>query len=181
MVIGLPASYRNLIITGYGASNHPRLVSQMASALKRPFVDVEALIEQRLGESMEETRQMYGERHMKANIAEVMSNVLLYRGTVIRIHGSTLASGDYLARMQETGIVVCLIARLDAILQRYAWSHAWMRFCKRCTFPLAHAITTHANARWLWVNSNANGPCANYRVSWNWMSPSAMKQVRCKM
>jgi shikimate kinase len=118
MVIGLPASYRNLIVTGYGASNHPRLVSQMASSLKRPFVDVEALIEQRLGESMEETRQMYGERHMKANIAEVMSNVLLYRGTVIRIHGSTLASGDYLARMQETGIVVCLVARLDAILQK---------------------------------------------------------------
>jgi len=118
MVIGLPASYRNLIITGYGASNHPRLVNQMAVTLKRPFVDVEALIEQRLGESMEETRKMYGERHLKAMMAEVMSNVLLYRGSVIRIHGSTLASGDYLPRMQETGIVVCLVARLDAILQK---------------------------------------------------------------
>lgn len=118
MVIGVPASYRNLIITGYGASTHSRLVSQMATALKRPFVDVEALIEQRLGDSMEETRQMYGERHLKAMMAEVMSNVLLYRGSVIRIHGSTLASGDYLPRLQETGVVVCLVARLDAILQK---------------------------------------------------------------
>lgn len=118
MVIGLPSSSRNLIVTGYGAPTHPRLVSQMAAALKRPFIDVEALIEQSLGETMEETRQLYGERHLKTRIAEVMSNIVLYRGTVIRIHGSTLASGEYLARLHESGVVVCLVARLDAILQR---------------------------------------------------------------
>ena len=43
---------------------------------------------------------------------------MLYRGAVILISGQTLMHGDALSRLSDAGQVVCLVATLDAVLQR---------------------------------------------------------------
>lgn len=118
MVIGLPLTTRNLIITGYIEPNRPRIAQQVAVQLKMSYIDVEQQLEQRLGGTLETMRASYGDRHVKAIEDEVMADVVLHRHTVIRVNGSTLMHGDHLTRLQETGTVLCLVARLDAILQR---------------------------------------------------------------
>jgi shikimate kinase len=115
----LPLTTRNLIITGYVEPNKPRIAQRVALQLKMQVVDVEQQLEQRFGgETVARVRERYGERHFKSVEAEVMSDMTLYRNTVIRVMSSTLTNSDHLARMQETGIIICLVARLDAILRQ---------------------------------------------------------------
>lgn len=109
---------RNLILTGYVEPNRPRIGRQVAERLRMRFVDVEAEIEQRTGEEMEDFRSNYGERRVKTVENEIMNQMVLYRQTVLRINGSTLMHDDHLESLLPNSIVICLTARLDSILQR---------------------------------------------------------------
>jgi shikimate kinase len=109
---------RNLILTGYIEPNQPRIGRRVAELLGRRFVDVEQTIEERLGDRPEVIRAQYGERRLKAIEDEVLDSLVLYRSAVIRINGSTLATTDRQSILMNTGTVLCLVARLDAILQR---------------------------------------------------------------
>jgi len=109
---------RNLILTGYIEPNKPRIGRQVAEILKVPFVDMEERIQDRMGEGIETLRDTFGERHLKTVEDELMEEMILHRRSVLRINGSILAHSDYLPRLQQTGPVICLVARLDAILQK---------------------------------------------------------------
>lgn len=115
---GLQITERNLVLTGYIEPNKPRIGRQIATQLRMPFVDVAELIEQRLGESVDVIREQYGERRLKTVECEIMDEIMLRRGSVIRVSGSTLVHSDHYERLAETSVMVCLVARLDAILQR---------------------------------------------------------------
>jgi shikimate kinase len=114
----LPYSDRNLILTGYTGPNPPRIGLQVSERLKMRYVNVELQIEARAGMPMDEVRTRYGDARLKTLEAEVMQDVLLYRGAVIRIGGAMLLRGDMAKRVQETGVVICLVVSLDAVLQR---------------------------------------------------------------
>jgi shikimate kinase len=109
---------RNLILTGYTGPNQPIIGQQAAERLKMRYVNVESQIEAREGMTPEDLRTRYGEARLKTVESEIMQDVLLVRGAVIRISGQTLLRGDYAKRVQETGPVVCLVVTLDAVLQR---------------------------------------------------------------
>lgn len=109
---------RNLILTGYIEPNKPRIGRRVAEFLKVPFVDMEERIQDRMGDGIETLRETFGERHLKAVEDELMEEMILHRRSVLRINGSILAHSDYLPRLQQTGPVICLVARLDAILQK---------------------------------------------------------------
>src|SRR5262245_45407158 len=98
MVLGLPLTTRNLILTGYIEPNTLRVTQQAAAQLKMPYVDVEQQLEQRLGGTLEVMRASYGDRHIKAVEDDVMADIVLYRNSVIRVNGSTLMHSDNLAR-----------------------------------------------------------------------------------
>lgn len=109
---------RNLILTGYIEPNKPRIGREIAERLRMPFVDIEERIQDRMGDSIEVLRDTFGERHLKTIEDELMEEMILHRRSVLRINGSILAHSDYLTRLQGTGPVICLVARLDAILQK---------------------------------------------------------------
>lgn len=117
----LPAAQvteRNLILTGYLEPNKPRIGRQIAERLGMRFVDIEELVEQRLEMTLAEARKIYGERHILAIQDEVMADLPLYRATLMRINGSALVTYDHLEALQQTAFIICLVARLDAILRR---------------------------------------------------------------
>jgi shikimate kinase len=109
---------RNFILTGYTGPNQPVIGQQAADRLRMRYVNVEMQIELREGLSPEALRARYGEAHLKTVESEVMQDVLLHRGAVIRVSGQTLLRLDYAKRLQETGPIVCLVVTLDAVLQR---------------------------------------------------------------
>lgn len=114
----LPFSYRNLILTGYIGPNQLALSRQIASHLRMPFVNVETEIADRVGLPVDQIRDYYGETRLKSIEAEIVSEAMLRRGSVIYISGRTLVHADHLARLQSTGPVICLVIGLDAMLHR---------------------------------------------------------------
>jgi shikimate kinase len=108
----------NLILTGYTGPNQPRIGQQAAERLKLRYVNVELQLEARAEMPLDEFRARYGETRLKTLEAEVMRDLLLHRGSVIRVSGEMLLRGDYHRRLAETGPVLCLTVTLDAVLRR---------------------------------------------------------------
>lgn len=108
----------NLIVTGYLEPNRPRISQQLALRLGLEFIDVERAIEERLGATVDQMRQLYGERRLKAIETQIMDEIVLHRRALIRVSGNTLLNSGHLAELQRNGVIVCLVASLDSILRR---------------------------------------------------------------
>lgn len=108
----------NLIVTGYLEPNRPRISQQLALRLGLELIDVERAIEERLGATVDQMRQLYGERRLKAIEAQIMDEIVLHRRALIRVSGNTLLNSGHLAELQRNGVIVCLVASLDSILRR---------------------------------------------------------------
>jgi len=118
MINALWLSDSNIVLTGYVGPNQLAIARRVAEQLKRPFVSVEALLEDRAELPMADVRALYGEARLKTLETEVVQDVALYRGAVLHIGGQMLLHGDHIKRLQQTGPVICLVATLDAVLQR---------------------------------------------------------------
>ncbi|MEZ4669569.1 MAG: shikimate kinase [Anaerolineae bacterium] len=116
MFLGRPD--RNLILTGYIGPNQPVIGQTVAQQLKMRFVNIEVLLETRGDMDIDDMRARYGETRLKMLETEVMQEVLLHRGAVIQVSGQTLLRTETTARVQANGLVLCLVVRLDAALQR---------------------------------------------------------------
>ena len=108
----------NLIVTGYLEPNRPRIARQLALRLGLEMIDVEREIEDRLGDTVDHMRQLYGERRLKAFETQIMDEIVLHRRALIRVSGSTLLNSGHLGELQRNGVIVCLVASLDSILRR---------------------------------------------------------------
>ena len=108
----------NLVVTGYIEPNRPRISRRLAQELVLDLIDVERRIEDFFGDKIENIRDVYGERRLKAIETQIMDDVVLHRRALIRVSGQTLINSGHLRELQRTGVVVCLVASLDAILSR---------------------------------------------------------------
>lgn len=108
----------NLIVTGYLEPNRPRISQQLALRLGLAMIDVERAIEDRLGDTVENLRQLYGERRLRTIETQTMDEIVLHRRALIRVSGNTLLNSGHLAELQRNGVIVCLVASLDSILRR---------------------------------------------------------------
>ncbi len=107
---------QNLILTGYTGPGQLALARRVAERLRLPFVDFEQVLEARADLSGEELRIRFGEARLKTLESELVTEVALYRGTLIHISGKTLLA--HYARLSATGPVICVVATLDAVLRR---------------------------------------------------------------
>lgn len=107
---------QNLILTGYIGPGQLAIARQVAERLRMPFVDFELLLENRAGLPGDELRIRFGEARLKTLESDLVTEVALYRASVIHISGKTLL--PHYARLSETGAVICMVARLDSVLRR---------------------------------------------------------------
>ncbi|MFZ4815412.1 MAG: shikimate kinase [Phototrophicaceae bacterium] len=109
---------RNLILTGYSGPNQPAIARALAQQLGRRLVVVETRLEEYSGISLDELRATYGQASLKRLEQEVLDEIRLNRGAVIRVNGETLSHGDHLSGLGETGVIICLVAALGAVLRQ---------------------------------------------------------------
>jgi shikimate kinase len=114
----LPIADSNLILTGYTGPNQPPVGRLAAARLGRRFVNIDTLVEDRAGMSLDEIRAAFGASRLKTLETEIVLEAALYRDTVIRVGGQTLLHSGHYDRLAATGPVICLVAALDAVLQR---------------------------------------------------------------
>jgi shikimate kinase len=109
---------RNLILTGYTGPSQPLVGQQIADRLKMRYVNVDALLEARGEMDIDDMRTRYGETRLKMLENDVMQDVLLYRGAVIRVSGQTILRTETTARLLDSGYIICLVVALDEVLRR---------------------------------------------------------------
>lgn len=109
---------RNLILTGYSGRNHLAIARAVAQHLRLPLIDYGQRFETVAEMTPDAVRETFGAARQRTLESTLVDEFALYRATVIHIRGSTLAQGDYYARLRSASIVVCLVASLDTVLSR---------------------------------------------------------------
>ncbi|MBN1994824.1 MAG: shikimate kinase [Anaerolineae bacterium] len=112
----------NIILTGFmgvGKSTIGRLV---AAELGRDFVDMDHLIEEREGRTINQIFADEGEAYFRQLEANLCRELAAQQGLVIATGGGTLVSAENLRVMEQSGLVVCLDCNSAVLWQRIGQS-----------------------------------------------------------
>ena len=108
----------NIVLTGFMGTGKTAVGREVARRLARPFVDMDAEIEARVGKSIPCIFAEDGEgafRRMETTLCKELS---AQQGLVIATGGGALVDPANRALMMENGAVVCLTCDVDEILRR---------------------------------------------------------------
>ncbi len=109
---------RNIILTGFMGTGKTTIGRQLARRLRREFVDMDALIEERTGLSIPHIFREQGEAAFRALERALCQELAARRGLVIATGGGALIDAENRAVLGASGDIVCLRARADVILER---------------------------------------------------------------
>ncbi len=94
----------------------------LAESLELPFEDLDERIVQEAGRAIPDIFAQEGEAGFRERESRVLRDLLSRyhgtRGAVVALGGGALLRRENRARVEATGVVVCLMARLETLLQR---------------------------------------------------------------
>jgi len=109
---------RNIVITGFMGTGKTTVGRRVAERLNRPFIDTDEEIVRRTGRTIPDIFAHEGEanfRHIERRMCRFLA---AQRGYVIATGGGMLVDESNLEVMLASGLVICLNATPEAILQR---------------------------------------------------------------
>lgn len=111
---------RLIVLAGFMGAGKSTAGRLLAGRLGYRFLDMDEILERRLGRTIAETFRVEGEpafrRHERALALELAGE----RDAVVAAGGGALLRADVLRRFQSAGEVVCLTARPETLLRRVA-------------------------------------------------------------
>jgi len=114
------ASQKNIVITGFMAVGKSVVGQRLARRLKRPFVDLDTVIEQREGMNVHEIFSSRGEVYFRKIEKEMLRKALGGAGKIIATGGGAVLDQDSLQLLKETSLLISLTARPETLLARAA-------------------------------------------------------------
>jgi shikimate kinase len=107
----------NLVLTGFMGTGKTTVGRLLAERLGRPFVDTDALIEERHG-PISALFAEHGEAHFRALERQVAAELGARDGLIVATGGRLLLDPANVATLGSSGTVVCLTASVDALVDR---------------------------------------------------------------
>ncbi len=114
---------RNIVVTGFMGTGKSEVGREVARRLARTFVDMDALIEEREGRTIPQIFVESGEPYFRQLEAALVQELSMKRNLVIATGGGALIPEANRATMLATGIVICLWADEDVLIQRLEDDH----------------------------------------------------------
>jgi shikimate kinase/3-dehydroquinate synthase len=114
----LPGDSGNLVITGFMGTGKTAVGREVARRLGRPFMDMDAEIEARVGKAIPRIFAEDGEAAFRKMETSLCLELSQQRGWVIATGGGALLEPANRAAMMHSGTVVCLTCDVDEILRR---------------------------------------------------------------
>ncbi len=108
----------NLVITGFMGTGKSAVAREVARQLGRDFVDMDALIEEREGRSIPRIFQESGEPYFRQVEARLALELANRSNLVIATGGGTLMLAASRQALLQTGVVVCLWADVEVLIER---------------------------------------------------------------
>lgn len=107
-----------MYLTGFMGTGKSVVGRALARRLKRPFADLDALIERRSGLSIPRFFEARGERAFRALESRLLAEVARRRGWVVALGGGALLDKNSLRRVRATGTVVALTCARGELWRR---------------------------------------------------------------
>ncbi len=109
---------RNLVITGFMGTGKTRVGQAVSRILGRPFLDMDAEIEARVGKSIPRLFAEEGEAAFRRSESALCRELAERQGLVVATGGGALVDAANRAAMMASGTVVCLTAEPGELLRR---------------------------------------------------------------
>ncbi len=109
---------KNIVLIGFMGTGKTSTGRSLAQRLGFSFLDLDQKIEAEAGMSIPEMFERHGEAYFRAREREMVARVAKRRNTVISTGGGTVKSQENMEALRAGGVVVCLQADVDTILQR---------------------------------------------------------------
>jgi shikimate kinase len=109
---------QNIALTGFMAVGKSAVGRTLARKLKRPFVDLDKLIEKAEGMKVSEIFDQKGEAYFRQREKELLAEVLERQGQIIATGGGVVLDLENVKRLRDKALLVCLVASTDVLLKR---------------------------------------------------------------
>lgn len=109
---------RNIVLTGFMGTGKTTVGKTLAEWVTFDFADMDSLIEQEAGKTIPEIFAAEGEAGFREREREAARRLAQGSKQVIATGGGTVKDPENMEALRETGIIVCLTASVDTILQR---------------------------------------------------------------
>jgi shikimate kinase len=108
----------NIILTGFMGTGKSAVGKALATHLGYRLLDTDLLIEQEAGMSIAQIFAKKGEAHFRELEKQTIARACLEKGVVIATGGGAMTNTVNAERLKASGVVICLTASPEIILQR---------------------------------------------------------------
>ena len=109
---------KNVILIGFMGTGKTSTGKMLASKLGCAFIDMDQKIEEEAGMCIPDIFAQKGEAHFRQLEQDLVERLSARRNAVISTGGGTVKNPDNVAAFKKSGIIICLSASVDAVLER---------------------------------------------------------------
>jgi len=109
---------KNIVLIGFMGTGKSAVGQRLAERLGRKFVDMDREIENLIGMSIKDLFKEYGEIRFRSDEKLMAKELSQYQNLVITTGGGTVLAEENLEVLKSSGVLVCLDASPEDILER---------------------------------------------------------------
>lgn len=109
---------RNIVLVGFMGSGKTTVGKLVSEQTGMPLVDMDTIIEERAGKTINEIFAVDGEPHFRRLERELVQELAAGQNQIISTGGGIVLNPDNIADFEKTGLVVCLLADAETVLDR---------------------------------------------------------------
>lgn len=109
---------RNIVLVGFMGSGKSTVGRLLSEKTGMPLVDMDTIIEQRAGKTINEIFSEDGEPHFRTLERELVKELSAGTNQIISTGGGIVLNPDNIADFERSGLVVCLLVDAESVLDR---------------------------------------------------------------
>ena len=109
---------KNIVLIGFMGSGKTTIATRLSRELKMRYVSTDGMIEKREKRTINEIFTKSGEEYFRVVETEVVREACAMEGVVIDAGGGAVLRDENLAAMKSSGVVICLTADPEVIMER---------------------------------------------------------------
>lgn len=109
---------KNIVLIGFMGTGKSSVGTRLGQRLHREFLDMDREIEHLLGMPVERIFRVYGEMRFRSEERLLAEKLSRRRNLVIATGGGVVLNPENLLALKQNGVVVCLQAKPEDILER---------------------------------------------------------------
>lgn len=109
---------RNIVLVGFMGTGKTTVGKLLSDHTGMPLVDMDALIAQQAGKTINDIFAQDGEAHFRALERQMAQTLSDRQNQVVSTGGGIVLNPDNIADFQTSGLVVCLLASAATVLDR---------------------------------------------------------------